>query len=172
MPRYGFSGEKPDMKKLILFAMKSLPDRVTENELSSIALLDDNANYFVFSDALCELIASGQVLREHDGRFSLSPGGHNLAHIVESDIAAALRRVAEEAAQNLTEQKKRDDCIRCGIKRVDDELYFEGELTDGVSPLYTLRLLIGSEEQGKLLTKRFQAKAEVMYETTLDQLIE
>jgi hypothetical protein len=50
MPRYGFNGEKTEMKVFILFIMRHVLEPVTLDDMSEMILIDDNMNYFLFSE--------------------------------------------------------------------------------------------------------------------------
>ena len=53
--------EKLDIKILILFILRRLPDAVTRETLTDLALSEGNAGYFEYSECLAELVDSHQV---------------------------------------------------------------------------------------------------------------
>ena len=56
--------EKLDIKILILFILRRLPDAVTRETLTDLALSEGNAGYFEYSECLAELVDSHQVEQE------------------------------------------------------------------------------------------------------------
>ena len=49
MPRYGFNGQLAEMKIFILFVMRHVVEPITLDEMAEMVLIDDNMNYFAFS---------------------------------------------------------------------------------------------------------------------------
>ena len=159
MPRYGFSGEPADMRKLILFAVKAVGEPVDERELTGLALADDNADYFLFADALGGLLNNGLLLRE-DGTLRLSPRGAEVADITGDGLPAALRRHLSKESAAVRERQMRERCVTAEVLEEDDGVCFYGVLTDGHSPLLELKLQTGGKKQAAALRRRFEKDAE------------
>ena len=53
--------EKLDIKILILFILRRLPDAVTRETLTDLALSEGKAGYVEYSECLAELVDSHQV---------------------------------------------------------------------------------------------------------------
>ncbi len=169
MPRYGFSGDKPDTKFLILFVLRDVQSPVNLAALTEMVLIDDNADYFVFTDAVTELISSGHLSKSEDGLFSITPKGAEAAQLVENELSVSLRRAAAAAAATVCDRLRREGCIRADVVTTDDGVFAHLVLSDGVSsPLLDLTLYAGTAEQAKLLTKRFHQSAETIYGAVLD----
>ena len=56
--------EKLDIKILILFILRRLPDAVTRETLTDLALSEGNAGYFEYSECLAELVDSHRWSRK------------------------------------------------------------------------------------------------------------
>lgn len=171
MPRYGFVGDMPDTKNLILFVMRHVQASVTIGELGEMVMLDDNFNYFIFADAVSEMVESGHLEKDAEGRVSITPKGAEAGRVVESSLAVALRRVAAEAAAQVAERIKRDSAVLAEAFCRDGEHYLRCVLTDGVSPLIEMTLYAGSERQAVLLAKRWRQKAEGIYGGILESFV-
>lgn len=171
MARYGFSGEKLDMMKLILFVLRTLPAPLPDGELSGVVLLDDNANYFVFADALEDLIMREQLTRDENGFATLTERGRENAAAIESSIASALRRACVESIREVSERFRRDSLISTRTITTNGETYFEGEFSDGQAPLMTVRLLLGNADQARLIEKNFRAGVENVYAKLWESLL-
>ena len=75
--------EKLDIKILILFILRRLPEAVTRETLTDLVLSEGNAGYFEYSECLAELVDSHQV--EQEGNlYKISERGARNCEIVES----------------------------------------------------------------------------------------
>jgi hypothetical protein len=163
MPRYGFSGESADMRKLILFICKTVGEPVDGRELIRIALLDDNADYFIFADAMTALIENGLLTRS-DEAVVLTPRGEETAAITERSLPAALRRAIAEECAAARERQLRGRCVTAS----DAGGVFTGSLTDGEAVLLALTLQAGDIKQAAALKKKFDKDAEEILQRIWD----
>ena len=161
MPRYGFSGESPDMRKLILFVCRTVGEPVDGRELIKLALLDDNADYFLFSDALTGLLENGLLAREGE-YIRLTERGGEVAGITEDELPAALRRAVAAEGGMTRDRQFRGRCVSASVETADGGSRFTGILTDGAAPLLELRLQTGGETQAAALQRRFERDAETI----------
>jgi hypothetical protein len=161
LPRYGFSGESADMRKLILLICRTVGEPVEGRELIRAALTDDNADYFLFADALEMLIVNG--LLERDGEsVLLTPRGEETAQITERSLPAALRRAITEECKGTRERQLRGRCVSACVTEKDGAVIFSGTLTDGCNPLLELALQAGSAKQAESLKRGFEKNAETI----------
>jgi hypothetical protein len=156
MSRYGFSGEPAEMRKLILFSLKAMCEPVGEREFAPLALLDDNADYFLYADALGGLLSNGLLLRE-EGTLRLTPRGEEVAEITGKELPAALRRAVTDRCVAVREAQMRERCVTAEVL---DGGCFRGVLTDGSAVLLELTLQTGGEKQANALRRRFEKDAE------------
>jgi hypothetical protein len=171
MPRYGFSGESADMRKLILLICRSMGEPVDGRELIRIALIDDNADYFLFADAMTALLENG--LLERDGEaVSLSQRGEETALITERSLPAALRRAVADESAAARERQLRGRCVFANVAGEDGGAVFSGTLTDGARPLLELTLHTGSTKQADALKRRFERDAEAIMQKIWEAMTE
>jgi hypothetical protein len=161
MPRYGFSGTDADMRKLILLICRQIGEPVDGRELIRLALIDDNADYFLFADALTALLDNGLIERNAE-ILSLSPRGEETAQITENSLPTALRRAVAEECAAARERQLRGRCVSADIIEQDGAAVFRGTLTDGMQPLLELTLQTGGVKQAAALRRRFEKDAEVI----------
>lgn len=171
MPRYGFVGDMPDTKNLVLFVLRHVRAFVTMEDLSEMVMLDDNFNYFVFADAVSEMVESGHLERDAEGRIAVTGRGAEVGQVVESALAVSLRRVAAEAAAQVAERIKRDSAVTADTFVRDGEHYLRCALTDGIAPLAELTLYAGNAQQAALLAKSWRRNAEEIYQKLLESFI-
>ncbi len=168
MPRYGFVGDMPDTKNLVLFVLRHVRTFVTMEDLSEMVMLDDNFNYFVFADAVSEMVDSGHLEKDAEGRIAVTERGAEAGQVVESALAVSLRRVAAEAAAQVAERIKRDSAVTADTFQRGGEHYLRCTMTDGIAPLAELTLYAGSAQQAALLAKRWRKNAEEIYKKLLE----
>jgi hypothetical protein len=161
MPRYGFSGDGPDMRKLILFALQAVGEAIDGRELTRLALLDENADYFLYSDALDALLGIGLLEREGE-EYRLTPRGAEVSAVMGRGLPAALRRAVSDECAAVREQRMRGRCVAAEAVTEGDNTYFTGILTDGAAPLLELRLQTGGKKQAAVLKRRFEKDAETI----------
>ena len=172
MPRYGFVGDMPDTKNLVLFVMRHVNSFVTMEDLSQMVMLDDNFDYFVFADAVSDMVGSGLLKRDAEGRVAITARGAEAGKAVESALASSLRRVASKAAEQVAERLLRDSAITADTFTLYGEQYLRCVITDGVAPLADLTLYAGSAQQAALLAKKWRKNAEGIYQRLLESFIE
>ncbi len=126
-------------------------------ELMRLSLLDDNADYFLYSDALEGL---AELTLRDASRVSLTPKGAEIAEIVERELPPALRRAVAEGCAALRDASFRARCVTGKTEETDGVVYFTGTLSDGTRPLLELHLQTGSKNQADKLVRRFEEKAE------------
>ena len=61
MEGMGVVREKLDIKILLLFILRRLPEQVDADTLSELALTDDMVGYFEYAECLGELVEAGHV---------------------------------------------------------------------------------------------------------------
>lgn len=171
MPRYGFSGNEPDMRKLILYILSAVGEPVRETELTALALLDDNADYFVYADALSGLLA-GNLLTRENGLLRGTSRGDEIVSVTERELPAALRRAVAKECAAVRDRQLRERCVTAETVTSGGTAYFSGVLTDGVSPLLELKLQTGGEKQALALRKRFERDAETIMQKIWEVMTE
>ena len=98
--------EKLDIKILILFILRRLPDAVTRETLTDLALSEGNAGYFEYSECLAELVDSHQV--EQEGNlYKISERGARNCEIVESSLPMTVRQKMEKNIKPVADELRR-----------------------------------------------------------------
>ena len=81
--------EKLDIKILILFILRRLPETVESETLANLALSDGGVGYFEYAECLAELEDSGHL--ERQGRMiRLTEKGARNGSIVESSLGTCI----------------------------------------------------------------------------------
>ena len=85
MDRFGFIHDKLDIKILILYILRRLPDRVDENTLADLVLCDDGISYFDYTDCIADLVANDHVTEE-DSYYRITEKGSKNCEMIESSL--------------------------------------------------------------------------------------
>ena len=160
--------EKLDIKILILFILRRLPDAVTRETLTDLALSEGNAGYFEYSECLAELVDSHQV--EQEGNlYRISERGARNCEIVESSLPMTVRQKMEtqRQAQYLFYQRA---MITASHETADNVCRVHLALSDGMGEILNLQMLCGGEEQAEKLEENFRKNAEKYYTQIMELL--
>ncbi len=170
MDRLGFIHEKLDIKILILFILRRLPDFISFEKLSQLVMVDDGFDYFEFTQCLSELVESGNVISV-DNRYKITKSGAMHGETVESSIPFSVRTKAERSAQPVIDQMRRDALISTSHKALPaGGILAELSLSDGVGKIISLSLLCSGEEQAIEMEGNFRKNAEALYHKIVELL--
>ncbi len=71
MPRYGFIHDKLDIKFLVLYLLSRTQAPIDFVTLTDLAMCDEGVDYFLFTQAVSELVESEHLLVEGE-RYSIT----------------------------------------------------------------------------------------------------
>ncbi len=175
MARYGFRADKEQMKIFILFVMSHAIDLVEFDDMSEMVLIDDNIDYFLYTECVAELLEDGQLLKEKaetgEERYTLSPRGYDLMKIVESSLPIALRRAATETARDVMARVRRRACIQTEIVFHGVEPMAKLTLRDRNTPILIVQIMAGSETEAKKICRNFEKNAEYIFNDVAHALV-
>ena len=134
--------EKLDIKILILFILRRLPDAVTRETLTDLALSEGNAGYFEYSECLAELVDSHQV--EQEGNlYKISERGARNCEIVESSLPMTVRQKMEKNIKPVADELRRRAMITASHETADNvcrvHLALSGRHGRDIEPANALR---------------------------------
>lgn len=172
MQRHGFIHDMMDVKVLILFVAARTSYALTTQELYELCYQDECLSYFDVCTAIPEMVASGH-LEEQEGRYQITEKGKQDGAITEDSIAFTVRQRAENAVARFNRQLRRSSFVKTQIiPRDNGECSVVMSLDDELSNLMTLELVAPNQRQAVLLSKRFESKAELIYNLTMSELLE
>ncbi len=170
MEKQGFIHEKLDLKILILYIMRRLPNFIASDELSQLAMCDEGVNYFDFTDCLSELIDTEHVEEQCD-MFKITEKGIRNGEAIETSIPFTVRKKAEVALAPIAERMKRDALISTGHKNSDNgACVAELALSDGVGEVIYMRLMTPNVETSVKIENNFKQNAEEIYGRIIEML--
>ena len=168
---YGFIREKIEIKVLILFIMRRLPEPVVLEVLVNLAMCDDGIGYFDVTECIAKLIETGH-LRLDDHKYSLTSKGNRNGEILEKNLPYSVRLKAEDAAAHMRAVINRNNMIKthrnvCSAGGYKVDL----SLSDGIGDILSIELYAANEKRAENLEKGFRDKAEKVYQAIVDLLL-
>lgn len=172
MQPHGFIHDMMDVKVLILFVAARSSYPLTTQEIYELCYQDDCLSYFDVCTAIPEMVASGH-LEQQDERYQITEKGRQDGAVTEDSIAFTVRQRAENAVARFNRQLRRSSFVKTQvIPRENGECSVVMSLDDEFSNLMTLELVAPNQRQAVLLSKRFENKAELIYNLTMTELLE
>ncbi len=171
-PRVGFIREKLEIKILVLFILRRLPEPVTFETLSELSLCDDGISYFDFAECVSELVETEHV--KTDGHtYVITEKGVKNSEITENSIPFSVRLKAEKNASDarVTLSRKSHISASHSIRRKGGYTV-ELSMSDGISDIIDMRLYAASEEQAEALERGFTKKAEALYNDIIKLILD
>ncbi|MEL4105908.1 DUF4364 family protein [Oscillospiraceae bacterium WX1] len=170
--RLGFIRDKLDIKILILFILRRLPEPVTMETLSDLTLCDEGISYFDFAECVTELVETAHL--QTDGHtYTLTEKGVQNGEITENSLPFSVRVKAEHSAADMRFRLNRKSMISTShaIRRKGG-YSVHLSLSDGVSDLVSMELYASTEQQARTLEKGFAQNAESVYNRLIQMLLD
>jgi len=167
---FGFIHEEVEIKILILFIMRRLPDPVTLEGLTALAMCDDRISYFDLSECVARLVRTEHLMFEK-GTYSLTEKGIRNGEITEKNIPFSVREKAEEATARYRSESNRNAMIKTQTNTdVKGGCTVSMSLSDGVGEIISMELLAANEKQAAALEKGFRKNAEKIYQSLIEMM--
>ena len=176
MARYGFCGGALETKTLILFALDKLLPGGGEagcDELMQLVFIDDSVDYFVFSQCLNELAESGQLLPGTEGAqacYAIADSGREVVAVMAPKLPAALRDECRRRAEALRREKELRQAASAEMVRGRQGVGILCRLREGKTPVFSLEMAVGGEEQAAKMMKAFENNPMALYQRVMEIL--
>lgn len=173
MKRHGFIHDMMDVKVLILFVAARSSYPMTTQEIYEVCYQDDCLSYFDVCTAIPEMVASGHLQSAGEERYEITEKGRQDGALTEDSVAFTVRQRAENAVARFNRQLRRSSFVKTHlIPRENGECGVVMSLDDEQSNLMTLELVAPNQRQAVRLAKSFESKAEMIYNLTMNALLE
>ena len=168
---FGFIHEKLEIKILILYILRRLPEPVSFDALAELTMCDDGISYFDFSECVAELVKT-EHLRVADDMYSLSGKGVRNGETTENSIPYAVRVRADNATSELRSKQNRNSMIKT-LHTVNQEGGFTVclSLSDGIGSIVSMEIFAHNAQQAEALEKGFRKNAEGIYHGLVDLIL-
>lgn len=171
MAQPGFIHNKLDIKLLILYIMARVTAPIDLPTLTDLSMCDAGVDYFLFAESVSELVNSGHLTLE-DGAYSITEKGRSHSQITESSLPYSVRLKCDRALSSLNSRLRRSAQVRSSLEPRQDGLYtLHLALDDNDGNLFSLSLLVATEEQGRHISERFQTAPDQIYNHILALLL-
>lgn len=173
MPRYGYIRDKLDVKVLVLYLTSRTAAPIDFPTLTDLSMCDEGVDYFMFSEAVSDLIESGHLLLAEQ-RYSITEKGRKICSICENDLPASIRQKCDRNLAVLNARLRQEAQIRTEInpRANNDGFTIRLILDDNDGNLMTVELYSPTEEQATKLATAFRNCPERIYRSLVSALNE
>ncbi len=163
-----------EIKILICYLLDSVEFPLTRDQVNTIFQEDGMVNYFKFSQAEQELLASGHLTLvdtpEQKQTYALGPLGVETAHKLQTGLPRSLRDNVVRAAMNLQARLKKQREIETKLLKTQDGYLVECAIHDTGSDLLSFQLFAPDKLQAQQIKRRFSSRAAEVYKGLLGLL--
>jgi hypothetical protein len=171
MDKYGLIHDKLDLKILILYILNRLPEPASDAVLADLCQCDAGVSYFEYAESLAELVDTGHVARTEAG-YSSTEKGHRNGETIESSLPYTVRAKAEKELAPVAAAMRRDAMITTEHSEAQGGFTVRLSMSDGISDVISVSLLVPDEETAKKMEKSFRANPEDYYDRITAMLCE
>ena len=173
MQRLGFIHDMMDVKVLILYVTSRSNYPMTSQEIYELCYQDDCLSYFDVCTAIPEMVQSGHLRQLEDEKYEVTEKGREAGEITADSIAFPVKMRAENAVDRFNRQIRRSSFVKTQlIPRENGDYSVMMSLDDESGNLMTLELMAPNQRQAVRLSRLFEQKAEMVYNTTMMVLLE
>lgn len=170
MPRYGFIHDKLDIKFLVLYLMARIEGPINFATLTDLSMCDEGVDYFLFSQAVSELVDS-EHLQVTDDFYAITEKGRKNGAVCEGSLPYSVRQRCDRNLAELNAKLRLEAQVRAEIHpRENNGFTVRLILDDNQDNLMTLELYSPTQEQADRLTASFRARPDQIYRTILTSL--
>lgn len=160
---FGFIHERIEIKILILFILRRLPEPITFDTLTELTMCDDGFGYFDYAQCVAELVRT-EHLQVKDNKYCLTAKGMRNGEATESSLPFSVRTKAENGAYAYRSKLCRNAMIKTTHTANPDGGYAVTlALSDGVGDIISMTLYTANEKQALAMERGFRKKAEKIY---------
>lgn len=173
MPRHGFIHQPLDIKLLVLYIMSRVAAPIDFDTLTDLALCDEGVDYFLYAQAVDQLITSEHLVKDDEGYYSITQKGRTNGGVMESSLPSVVRGRCDRALAHLNTTLRRNAQITAQVTQDSPErCQVELGLSDDLGPLFDLRLTVPSASQGQSIAQRFHQCPEDYFNAILACLLQ
>ncbi|MDO5401531.1 MAG: DUF4364 family protein [Eubacteriales bacterium] len=161
-----------DVKFLILYVMARVSYPVNMQQIYELCYQDDCLSYFDVCTAIPEMVKSGHLMEVDQDSYEITEKGRADGSLTEDSIAFTVRQRAETAVSRFNRQIRRSSFVKTQlIPRDTGDVSVVMSLDDEKSNLMTLEMMAPNQRQAVDLCRRFEKKAENVYNLILTELL-
>ena len=168
---FGFIHEKLDIKILILFVLRRMPEPITLHDMAELVMCDKGVSYFDFSECVAELVKSQHITQAND-MYAITEKGVRNGELVENSLPYSVRVKVENSTSRRRAAMMRDTMIETKhTKNPDGDCIVTLSMSDGIGDIIKIELLATDEKQAMALENGFRKKAETVYNELIKKIL-
>ena len=165
---FGFIHEQIEIKVLVLFIMRRLPEPITLEELTSLTMCDEGISYFDVTECIAMLVKT-KHLDKKNNKYSLTAKGKRNGEILEKNLPYTVRVRAESVTAVVRGAQNRNAMIKTNRQTNDKSGYKVSlSLSDGIGDILSMDLFAANEQQADEMEKGFRKNAEKVYHAIIE----
>ena len=173
MQRLGYIHDMMDVKVLILWVMAHADYPLTMQEIYELCYQDDCLSYFDVCTAVPELITSGHLQEEANGKYVITEKGRKDCELTVDSIAFTVKQRAENAVAQYNRKIRRSSFVKTQVtSRENGDYSAMMSLDDEKGNIMTLELMAPDKRQAVRFSKLFERKAEELYSLMMMALLD
>lgn len=150
------------VKILLCYLLEKLNKPITEEQLYEIAVSDEIINYFLFSEAMEELIKNETIIKK-DGVLVLTNKGISCAKQFHQYVPKSFRDKLHKGALQYFARLKRENEVVCDVLPAEKGRYVRCRILDPQGDLMDLRLFAPDDEQAQLICEKIMLNPSAFY---------
>jgi len=168
---FGDIHEILEIKILVLYILRCLPEPVSQEALTELAMCDYGFGYFDLLDCVADLVKTEHLQYEND-RYRLTEKGAYNGMITEKSLPSAVRIHVEHSVSEYRGRLFRNEMIRTSHQtNQDGSCRVALALEDGLGEIISMDLFAVSERQALELENGFRKNAETIYNDLIGMIL-
>ncbi len=159
-----------DIRILLCYILSSVDGPLRREDISQITEGKALANYFEVGDALAALEKQGNVVRDQDGLYAVTPAGREIAQSLDATLPLSVRDKALEAAVRLMADARARRENRVNIRETEQGFRVDCHVSGGKMDLMTVSLFVPDKAQAEMVERNFYRAPEGVYKLLLSSL--
>ena len=166
----GFIRDELDLKLLVLYIMSKAAGPIPFLQLVDLALCDKGVDYFSLTQAVDNMVATGQLSREGE-RYAITERGLRNSAICATSLPYSVRLRCDGALERVNEELRRQAQVQTRVEdNPDGTCTLRLELRDVTTPLLRLELLASGREQAESMAEQFRQAPSELYHRLISLL--
>jgi len=169
---YGFIYGKLEIKILILFILRRLPEPISFDTLTELTICDEGISYFYYAECIEELVKTEHV-RFKDNMYSVTEKGVRNGGILEDSLPFTVRMIAGNTTSALRATMDRDAMIKTShATNPEGGCMVKLAMSDGVGDIISMEMFAANEQQASELESGFRKNAESIYNALVEMMLD
>lgn len=158
-------------KLLILYIIKKLPDRLSENDLSYFILDEELLNYFYFKQYIQELETMGLILFDSHKKYYLSGMGEEALELFLENLSKETTEMLDLKINKFSFELKRKNSILANVSQEGENIYAHLQILEGHIDVLNIKLEVANRDMAQQICRNFRTEPQKIYDELLESLL-